>query len=187
MPDFFDAIEFAARAHHGQYRKASPLPYILHPLNVARILIECGASDEIVIAAVLHDVIEDTNTTLGEIHAEFGEPVARLVQGMSEPNRQDTWENRKRDTLKYFESASQDLLMIELADKLDNLREIQRDLAREGDAVWTRFNRGRARQKWLFTSFAALFLRRLETDCAAALAREFADKVQTVFGDEPNQ
>lgn len=180
-PRLFDAIEFAARAHHGQFRKASPLPYILHPLDVARILIECGASEEIVIAAILHDVVEDTNVTLEQVRAEFGENVARLVQGMSEPNRKDTWENRKRGTLEFLETAPQDILLIELADKLDNLREIQKDLAREGDTVWKRFNRGRDQQQWLYEQFADLFMRRVESDCGKNLAREFQENVRALF------
>jgi (p)ppGpp synthase/HD superfamily hydrolase len=184
MPTLFHAIEFAARAHHGQFRKASPLPYIIHPLNVARSLIECGAPDEIVIAAVLHDVVEDTNVTLDQVRSEFGEKVARLVEGMSEPDRRDTWENRKRGTLRFLETAPQDLLLIELADKLDNIREIQKDIAREGDAVWKRFNRGRDLQQWLYEQFVELFNRRVETECGVRLAREFAGNVRAVFHGE---
>lgn len=183
-PRLFDAITFAARAHSGQYRKASPLPYILHPLNVARILIECDAGDEIVIAAVLHDVVEDTPVTLEQVRAEFGNEVARMVQGMSEPNRKDTWENRKRDMLASMQYAPHDVLLIELADKLDNLREIELDLARHGEMIWQRFNRGRAQQKWLYEQFADLFLQRIETECGIALAREFAGRVRAVFPDE---
>ncbi|RIK15083.1 MAG: phosphohydrolase [Chloroflexi bacterium] len=176
----FDAIEFAARAHHGQFRKASPLPYIIHPLNVTRILIEWGAETEIVIAGVLHDVVEDTSVTLPEIRAQFGERVAALVQGMSEPNRQDAWETRKRAMLAAMETAPQDILLIELADRLDNIREIQKDLAREGEAVWARFNRGRERQQWLYEQYVDLFNRRMEN--ARALTAEFERCVRAVFG-----
>lgn len=177
----FDAIEFAARAHHGQFRKASPLPYILHPLAVARILIECEASQEIVIAGVLHDVVEDTSVTLDEIRARFGARVAALVQGMSEPNRQDAWEKRKGAMLAAMETAPQDILWIELADKLDNIREIQKDIAREGEAVWQRFNRGRDQQKWLYEQYVNLFKRRVENECLRALADEFERRVRAVF------
>ncbi len=177
----FDAIEFAARAHHGQFRKASPLPYIIHPLNVARILIEYGADDDVVIAGTLHDVVEDADVTLAEIHARFGARVAAWVQGMSEPNRQDTWENRKRAMLVAMETAPPQVLLIELADRLDNIREIQKDLAREGEAVWARFNRGRDRQKWLYEQYVALFNRRMEN--ARALTTEFERRVRAVFDE----
>ncbi|TAH53481.1 MAG: HD domain-containing protein [Chloroflexota bacterium] len=183
-PRLFDAIEFAARAHRGQFRKASPLPYILHPLSVARILIECDASEEIVIAALLHDVVEDTNVTLEQVRGAFGDNVARLVQGMSEPNRKDTWENRKRGTLEFLETAPQDILLIELADKLDNIREIGKDIAREGDVVWQRFNRGRDQQAWLYEQFADLFLRRMQNECGISLARQFQENVNAIFRTE---
>jgi (p)ppGpp synthase/HD superfamily hydrolase len=183
MPNIFDAIEFAARAHHGQFRKTTLIPYIFHPLNVARILIECGASDDLVLAAVLHDVVEDTPVTIEQVRAEFGENVAALVQATSEAEKKDTWENRKRAMLAMSESASQDILLLELADRLDNIREIQRDLSREGDAVWKRFNRGYAQQKWVYREFADLFSRRLASDCGIQLAQEFKTRVNTVFGD----
>lgn len=181
MPNLFTAIDFAARAHHGQYRKASQIPYIIHPLNVARILIECGASDELVIAAVLHDVVEDTPVTLQEVRAAFGDNIARLVQGMSEPNRKDKWEKRKQDMLSFFETAPQDLVLIELADRLDNIREIRRDLARYGDEVWKRFTRGKDQQKWVYVQFLDLFQRRLETECGKALVEEFEINIRAVF------
>lgn len=181
MPDLFDAIEFAARAHHGQYRKATPIPYILHPLNVARILIECGASQDVVIAAVLHDVVEDTPVTLDEVRATFGDPIAELVSGMSEPNRKDKWENRKRDMLASLETASQDLLLIELADKLDNIRAIRRDLQEHSDQVWARFSRGRDQQKQLYHQFLDLFQRRATTPCGIKLTQQFAEEMHLVF------
>ncbi len=183
MSKLFDAIEFATRAHRGQFRKASPLPYIIHPLNVTRILIECDAAEDVVIAGVLHDVVEDTSVTLDDIHAQFGEHVAALVQGMSEPNRKDTWEHRKRAMLESFETAPQDVLLIELADRLDNIREIQKDLAREGDAVWARFHRGRDHQKWLYEQYVELFKRRVENECLRALVDEFERHVRVVFGE----
>lgn len=181
MPDLFDAIEFAARAHHGQYRKSSPIPYILHPLGVARLLIECGASPDVVIAAVLHDVVEDTSVTLDEVRAAFGDEVARLVQGMSEPDRKDTWENRKRDMLATLETAPEDLLLIELADKLDNIRAIHRDMLDHGDAVWKRFSRGRAQQQRLYEQFLTLFQRRIYSDCGIKLVTELEQGIRSVF------
>jgi (p)ppGpp synthase/HD superfamily hydrolase len=182
MPNIFDAVEFAARAHRGQYRKASQIPYILHPLNVARILIECGASEDLVLAAVLHDVVEDTPVTLDQLRAQFGDHVGDLVQAISEADRQDTWENRKRAMLVLTEQASQDVLLLELADRLDNIREIQRDLAAQGDVVWKRFTRGFEQQQWLYHQFADLFSRRVTTDCGIPLAQEFRTRVNEVFG-----
>lgn len=181
MPTIFDAIEFAARAHAGQFRKGTRIPYIVHPLAVARILIEHDAPDDVVLAAVLHDVIEDTNATLAQVRAAFGDDVARLVQGMSEPNRQDTWENRKHHTLTFMETAPLNVLLIKVADQLDNIRGVREDYLIQGEAVWKRFNRGRAHQKWYHEGLADLFRRRLTSAQGAALAQEFEENVRAVF------
>src|SRR5581483_470219 len=181
MATVFDAIEFAARAHAGQYRKGTRIPYILHPLSVARILIECDASDDVVIAAVLHDIVEDTKITLADVRAEFGDDVARLVEGMSEPNRSDTWENRKQATLDYLETAPQDVLLIEIADKLDNIRGMRQDVEQDGAATWERFTRGYEKQKWYHGELVKVFQRKLDSGCGAQLAEEFAREVRAVF------
>ena len=151
MPTIFDAIEFAGRAHAGQYRKGTRIPFIFHPLGVARILIECDAAEELVIAAVLHDVVEDTKVTLPELRERFGAEVERLVRAVSEPNRSDPWENRKQDTLDFLESAPEEVLLLEAADKLDNIRGIHEDFLREGATLWQRFTAGRT-SKSGFTS-----------------------------------
>jgi (p)ppGpp synthase/HD superfamily hydrolase len=81
----FKVIEFATLAHSGQYRKGTKIPYIVHPLAVGQILIEHGCSVQVVIAGILHDTLEDTRVTIGEINDLFGKEVADLVQAVSEP------------------------------------------------------------------------------------------------------
>ncbi len=181
MPTLFDAIEFAARAHSGQYRKGTRVPYIIHPLAVARTLIECDASETLVIAALLHDVVEDTNTSLDAVRAAFGAEVAELVNALSEPHRQDPWELRKQGTLEFLETSSQDVLLLEIADKLDSLRDMRATLEREGERTWQRFNRGRDKQAWYHKALAEIFLRRATTECGIALAREFDAHARAVF------
>lgn len=183
MPNIFDAIEFAARAHTGQYRKGTRIPYIVHPLAVARILIEIEAPDDVILASVLHDVVEDTPVSLDEIHAAFGEGIAELVEAMSEPDRSDTWENRKRDTLEFLETAPQQVLLIKVADQLDNIRGIRQDYLVQGEAVWKRFNRGREKQKWYHEGLADIFSRRLTSPQGIVLAQEFDQHVRALFGE----
>jgi (p)ppGpp synthase/HD superfamily hydrolase len=174
MPTLFDAIEFAARAHRDQYRKGSRIPYLVHPLSVARLLIDCELPDPVVMAGVLHDVVEDTPVTLEEVRAQFGDEVARIVEYLSEPDR-------KRHTLKVIASAPQDVLLVELADKLDNLMALEKDLKREGDSAWYKFNRGRDHQKWYHVHLAEIFARRVESECGKRMAGEFQELVLGVF------
>ena len=177
----FDAIEYAAQAHREHFRKGTNIPYIIHPISVAKILIEYDCAEELVIAALLHDTVEDTAVTLEAIRAKFGEKVAGLVEAASEPDKSDTWENRKRHTLEYLKTAPMEVLLLSCADKLDNIRSIKEDYERFGESVWKRFRRAKDAQKWYYTELADLFMGRAEGEPGATLFRQFCYEVQQVF------
>lgn len=181
----FKAIGFAARAHSGQFRKGTNLPYLLHPLGVMKILIENGADEEVVAAGILHDTTEDAGVSLDEIRNEFGPRVADLVAEASEPDKSETWENRKRNTIARVKTASLDSLLVEAADKLDNIRAIRDDYEKLGDRLWARFNRPRDQQSWYYRGMAQAFLRRLQNGPGAEIAKEFDREVRKVFGGPP--
>ena len=178
----FKAIEFAAKAHYGQFRKGTKLPYILHPLGVAKILIEHDCSEEIVVAGILHDTVEDTSVTLREINENFGVRVAELVEALSEPDKSDSWENRKQHTIDYLKVAPIDVLLISCADKLHNIRAIREDHARYGEVLWSRFNSPKKKQKWYYQSLAEVFVSRIEGETSKSLFSEFQLEVNGVFG-----
>ncbi|MFQ5606249.1 MAG: HD domain-containing protein [bacterium] len=179
----FTAIEFAARAHAGQFRKGTKIPYIIHPISVAKILIEHGCSDELAIAGVLHDTVEDTRVTLEQIKHAFGIEVAKLVASASEPNKSDLWENRKQHTLDMLKTAPREVLLLVCADKLDNIRSIAEDYRKYGDSLWSRFSRPKAKQKWYFQSLATIFQQRMNGDPDAPLFEEFDHEVRKMFGE----
>lgn len=141
----------AARAHSGQLRKASDLPYFQHLAAVTLILARLGFSERVLIAAALHDVVEDTSVTLEQIEAQFGPEVRELVDACSESKRLPDgrprpWDVRKREHLAKLEQASAEARSIVLADKLQNLMSIAADLEARED-VWSRFNA--PREAWL--------------------------------------
>lgn len=178
-PAVWDAIELAARAHRGQVRKSTGVPYLVHPLGVARLLIEHGLEEEVVIAGVLHDVVEDTPVTLEELEASFGARVARLVSALSEPDKSAPWEARKRHTLEVLREVPLEVVLASCADKLDNLRALEQDLARLGEALWASFKRGRAEQAWYYRGLAEVFQARHGEH---ALVRAYVELVPRVFG-----
>jgi len=180
-PMVFEAIEFAARAHAGQVRKGTRLPYIIHPLSVARILIEQDQPDTTVVAGILHDVIEDTPVTREDIQADFGTLVADVVAAVSEPDKALAWEDRKRGTLETIRSGSEAAVWVELADKLDNVRSLAADHARLGDRVWDRFRRPKKEQSWYYDSLRHALSERMGTGPGARLAKSFGDLVEQVF------
>lgn len=144
------AIEFAATAHRNQFRKETDIPYISHPVGVGMILQKAGCSEEAIIAGILHDTLEDTETTEADILNNFGEEVLTIVKGCSEPDKGASWEDRKKHTIEYLKSAPLLIREVACADKLHNLRSINRDLTNLGEATWKKFKRGREKQEWYY-------------------------------------
>ena len=153
----FKAITFASERHEGQFRKGVEVPYIIHPLRVSERLIKMGCSEELAVAAVLHDVVEDTPTTLDHIRSRFGEYVANLVAGVSEADKSLSWQERKEHTINYLEEASADELILSMADKLDNLNSIKQDLEYFGDHIWDRLNNTKDAQQWYYRSLLEIY------------------------------
>ena len=179
----FKAIEFTTKAHSGQFRKGTKIPYLIHPFGVAKILIEQNCSEEVIAAGILHDTVEDTHTTVEDIRNSFGEKVAALVEGASEPNRQDPWEKRKRHTIDYLKTAPMDVLLIACADKLDNIKSTREDYEKCGESIWSRFNRPKKNQKWYYQKLLNVFNSRINDGLSRSLINKFKAEVQRIFGE----
>src|SRR5476649_2884608 len=136
------AIEFAAKAHRYQFRKGTDIPYISHPFGVGMILQKAKCKEELIIAGILHDTLEDTDTTEEQLRNQFGEKVLKIVKGCSEPDKGASWEERKKHTLDYLKDAPVSIRQVTCADKLHNLRSIKRDLDSMGEVIWGKFKRG---------------------------------------------
>ena len=134
-----DAFELAGDAHRGQLRKDDGSPYITHPIAVADLLDDAGFDDDVIAAALLHDVVEDTDMALGEIAERFCERVAELVEALSEDDGISDFEERKREHREQVAEAGRDAIAIYIADKLSNLRDMRRIYAEQGEAIASRF------------------------------------------------
>ena len=160
-----DAITFATKKHDGQRRKVDQLPYISHPYRVAMLLIQQGYPEHIVIAGLLHDVVEDTETTLDEIKEKFGEKVASLVDFASEPDKTLAWEDRKLHTIQAIKQAPIEAKLVVCADKIDNLTSILENEKKLGTQIWDSFKKGRDSQQWYYNNiYASLTENTNETD-----------------------
>lgn len=139
------ALRTAADAHRSQTRKASDVPYITHPCAVAMILQRAGYhDDELLAAAILHDVVEDTDVTLDDLQSIFPRRVCALVADMSEQKldaqgQKRPWQVRKQDHLEHLRHAPSDAVALALADKVHNLSTIVFDL-QNSPQVWERFS-----------------------------------------------
>jgi (p)ppGpp synthase/HD superfamily hydrolase len=145
------ALAFAATAHQGQKRKGTDIPYIVHPVGVLLVLMEAGETDvDVLAAALLHDTVEDAGITVAELGEKFGERVAEIVVGCSEPDKRASWEVRKQHTVVYLRTAPHAVQLVAAADKLHNLRSLAADYADLGERLWPRFKRGRAEIAWYY-------------------------------------
>lgn len=177
------ALIFAARAHAGQKRKSTDVPYIVHPVGVMLLLMEHGEQEtELLAAALLHDTVEDTGVTLEQIRAEFGHAVADIVAGCSEPAKHNhSWEERKRHTIAALPTAPRAVQLLSAADKLHNLRSMVNDYAIQGEALWGRFNRGRDSIAWYYRTVVASLKQGAWR--AHGLMRELDETVNQFFGE----
>ena len=145
------AIHYAVDMHKWQKRKGTDIPYIVHPLETMQILLEMGADSNLMIAGVLHDVLEDTDARPEDIERMFGSDVLQLVQMHSE-DKSLSWRERKQHTIDSLVDGSMPYRMLVMADKVSNLRAIARDYAALGDGLWARFNQGMEQQSWYYSA-----------------------------------
>ena len=186
MSDLFDrAAVFAIHAHAGAVRKREPIPYILHPMEVAAIAASMTEDREVLAAAMLHDTVEDAGVTVQEIEAAFGPRVAALVAHESEDKHRElppsvSWRLRKEESLARLRDCGDIAVkMLWVADKLSNLRQVYREWLTLGPAVWAVFNqKDPAQQQWYYES--SLELTRELRDTAAW--QELSRLVGIIFG-----
>ena len=155
------AIVYAVKAHNGQVRKGTQVPYILHPLEAASIVGTLTTDEEVIAAAVLHDVVEDTAATTECIQEAFGERIAALFAAESENKREDlpagsTWKIHK----------------------LSNIRSLYRDQLVYGERLWQRFNQKDKQEHYWYYKRIAECLTELKNHCAYA---EYAGLVEKTF------
>ena len=134
------AILFAVQCHSGTERRGKGFPYIVHPMEAMAIVATMTSDQDLLAAAALHDVVEDTEVTLDEIRTLFGDRVASLVD--TESDRLDEgldWRARKEESLKRLKAASREEKIVALGDKLSNMRAIARDYTSRGEVFWDMF------------------------------------------------
>ncbi len=188
MSKLDEAIKFAVDAHAGQLRKIRNTPYILHPLEAASIAGMLTKDEDIICAAVLHDVVEDTDRTLDEIRELFGERVAQLVGSETENKRrylppEATWRIRKEESLAHLRECNDiGIKTLWMADKLSNARSFYDAYELMGDAFWTQFNqKDKHEQAWYYREIYKILKPEFENTLAF---KEYATLITVLFGEE---
>ena len=178
------AIIFAVRAHAGTERRGKGFPYIVHPMEAVEIVATITPDQELLAAAALHDTVEDTDVTVEQIRAEFGDRIAALVASESDVfeagvSEEDSWHSRKKAAIDRLAAASHDAKIVALGDKLSNMRAIARDYAVKGDELWKIFHAKDPKDhEWHYRGLADS-LRELSDTFAF---QEFEALINQVFG-----
>ena len=177
------AIIFAVKAHAGTERRGKGFPYIVHPMEAVEIVATITPDQELLAAAALHDVVEDTHITADDIRREFGGRIANLVvaesdvfvEGVSE---EDSWHARKQAAIDRLAAAPHDAKIVAMGDKLSNMRAIARDYAMKGDALWNIFHAKDPKDhEWHYRGLAASLSELKDTFAY----KEFVSLIDQVF------
>ncbi|HTT34091.1 MAG TPA: HD domain-containing protein [Methylomirabilota bacterium] len=158
---FIEALTYAARLHAKQVRKRTARPYIGHLLSVTSIVIEYGGDEEMAIAALLHDAVEDQGglPRLREIRRKFGERVARIVDGCTDSygEPKPPWRERKLAYLDRVAQEQTDVRLVSAADKLSNARETLHELRVHGDSVFEKFEGKKEGTLWYYRALVEAY------------------------------
>lgn len=184
---FDDALTYAVEKHRTQTRKGGDIPSVGHLLSVAGLVIEAGGSETQAIAALLHDAAEDQGgeQTLTEILDQFGEDVGRIVAECSDTfeDPKPEWRERKARYIAHLQEASDETILVSLADRVDNARALLRDHRASGEQLWQRFSVNDPQQHlWYYRSLLDVYQRRTDSWLVDELRRTLDELEQRVGG-----
>src|SRR5437667_11212688 len=190
---FAAALVWGPRLHATQARKGGRIPSASHLLGVASLALEHGADEDVAIAALLHDAVEDQGgrPTLARIRRRFGARVAEIVEGCTDADMvpKPEWRTRKERYLRHLKAAPADVRLVSACDKLHNARAILADYRVHGEALWKRFKGGRDGTLWYYRSLVQAFQRHGVTPLVAEPARGVAEleEVAAARGAAPEE
>ncbi len=184
-----EAIIFATIKHQNQKRKGTEIPYIVHPMEVMQILSSMNCFEDVIVAGILHDTLEDTDAKPDEIKELFGDNVLAIVQTESE-DKSKTWKERKQATIDHLEKASVETKLVCFADKLSNIRSMYRDKQKIGADLWKRFNASKEDIEWYYREILRVirldefrYNGHAEGFTFINLTKEFAKTINAVFAE----
>ena len=172
-----EALVVAFDLHVNQSRKGSGVPYVAHLLGVSSSVLEHGGDEDLAIAGLLHDAVEDQGgaPTADDIRLKFGDRVANVVLECTAPPTDEPWVERKAAYLAKLRGISDDARLVASCDKLYNLRTIVSDVSAYGDTVWNRFSGGKEGVIWYYRELAT------HLNAPPVIARQFLSALEDLL------
>lgn len=176
-----DAIKLASILHEKQYRKAGNVPYISHPYAVGLVLTMAGCKEDVIIAGILHDTVEDSEYTLNELEIRFGKEVAHIVRECTEEDKTKSWKERKNSQINRIKDGNLEVKYVKLADLLHNLKSLYECLEKDENNVWESFNASKEEIKWYYDSMIEALNSNVEESSYILLYNELKIYYELVF------
>ena len=167
-PKIQKAINLAAFLHRNQKRRIGHWPFIVHPYSVAFILANYTKDEDVIIAGLLHDVLEDVKTySSKKMREDFGSRVTKIVEEVSEKesgllSRRESWEERKKGYIKKLKRDSQEAMMVCAADKIQNLESLIEDYKKRGSKIWSEFDAPKDKKMWFYSEVVKILKNNLK-------------------------
>lgn len=179
------AIRTAAWAHRQQIRKSTELPYIVHPFAVMQIASKVTDDEDILIACLFHDILEDVpeHYSRETMQQEFGKRVVQIVEDVTKNSSLKDWHERSRAYLAHLEAAEDASIIVSAADKIHNLQSTLFDYSLYGEELWERFNTGKENQLWWYRSVAEVVRKRLSNSPLFAELDYLVEQFATVVAE----
>lgn len=171
------ALEFAQEKHKKQTRKVTQEPYMKHLYDVAEILKQEKCSDIVITAGILHDTLEDTQTTEEELFLLFGEEVLEIVKCETE-NKALPYKERKQEKITQLETCDRNVKLVKCADMLSNITDMKAALELVGESLWDYFNGTKETFEWYYKSM----LNSMKEIQELEMYKRLALTVKDVFG-----
>jgi len=190
------AINTAVILHRNQYRKnpGRKIPYISHPLSVAEIVARYTDDSSAIVAAVLHDTVEDCDYTPEELEKDFGPEIAGIVMEVTENmelkkelGSKASWEDRKIQYLQHLKTASDSALIVSAADKIHNLNSMIEAYQEAGEKFWEQFNSPIDKQLWFYEEVLKVLQERLDNEIVNELAKTYSKAKEKLEGTGGSQ
>ncbi len=187
-PKIQKAINLAGVLHYRQKRKGDGLPYITHPYSVAFILSDYTNDENIIVAGLLHDVLEDVpGYSETDMEKDFGEKITKIVKQVSEEKtlkskgeKKKTWRMRKSNYLEGLKSVSREALMVCAADKIHNLNSFIEAYKEQGERIAKKFNASIEEKLWFYGEVLKTLKKRLKNNIVKELEKKYK-KAEKLF------